>query len=102
MTPDPTFNETRSPDYGTLQALAQRFWQWRAQHMPISYDDIPRLERPAGWVPDWTTPTIARRRQELAGFVTEWEGNEPAAWPIAQQVDYRLIGSALTRVRWEM
>ena len=23
-------------------------------------------------------------------------------WPVAQQVDYRLIGSAIARVRWEL
>ena len=102
MKPDPTLNETLSSEYGMLQILAQRFWEWRARHMPISYDDIPRLERPAGWVPDWSTATIATRRQDLASFVSEWESIEPTAWPIAQQVDYRLIGSALARVRWEL
>ena len=27
--------------------LAQDFWTWRAAEMPVSTDDIPRLERPA-------------------------------------------------------
>ena len=28
--------------------LARDFWTWRAAEQPISTDDIPRLERPAG------------------------------------------------------
>src|SRR6266508_1313971 len=30
------------------------------------------------------------------------ESLDPTGWPIPQQVDYRLIGSALARVRWEL
>jgi uncharacterized protein (DUF885 family) len=102
MTPNPKPTENRSHNYSVLQNLAQRFWEWRARHMPISYDDIPRLERPTGWIPDWSAPAIASRRQDLARFVKEWESIDASAWSIPQQVDYRLIGSALARVRWEL
>jgi hypothetical protein len=27
---------------------------------------------------------------------------DPSTWPVARQVDYRLVGSALARVRWEL
>ncbi len=101
MKPDP-INEKRTSEYGTLQELGRKFWEWRAQHQPLSYDDIPRIERPSGWIPDWTAATIAARRQDLARFGEELETIDPSAWPIAQQVDYRLIGSALARVRWEL
>jgi uncharacterized protein (DUF885 family) len=102
MKANPILNEDQSSDCGKLQELAKRFWQWRAQHMPISYDDIPRLERPVGWIPDWSAPAIASRRQDLARFVKEWESIDASAWSIPQQVDNRLIGSALARVRWEL
>jgi uncharacterized protein (DUF885 family) len=100
MKPEP--NLTQTSDYQTLQTLALKFWNWRAEHMPISYDDIPRMERPPGWIPDWTVETIAARRAALASFVNELESIDPSGWPIDQQVDYRLIGSALARVRWEL
>jgi uncharacterized protein (DUF885 family) len=95
-------NPTQSSDYSVLQALSQRFWTWRAENMPTSYDDIPRMDRPSGWVPDWSTAAIAKRRQELARFNDEYAAIDSSSWPITQQVDYRLIGSALARVRWEL
>ena len=100
MTANPTLNQ--STDYAALQALSQRFWTWRAEHMPISYDDLPRMERATGWVPEWSTIAIAKRREDLTGFANALEAINPSAWPITQQVDYRLIASALARVRWEL
>ncbi len=91
-----------SSDYATLQTFSAKFWTWRAEHMPISYDDIPRMERPAGWVPDWSERAVARRRDDLAAFANELNAIDPSSWPVNQQVDYRLIASALARVRWEL
>jgi uncharacterized protein (DUF885 family) len=87
-----------------LLALAAEFWAWRAVTQPASGDDIPRIERPPGWTPDWSPASVERQRQQVGGFETRWQGlaGEARAWPIDQQVDYRLIGSALARVRWEM
>jgi uncharacterized protein (DUF885 family) len=70
--------------------------------MPISYDDIPRMERRAGWIPDWSPNAVAKRRAELDAFVAELRGINPSSWSVAEQVDYRLIDSALARVRWEL
>jgi len=33
-----------------LDDLAHDFWVWRASEMPVSTDDIPRLERPLGCI----------------------------------------------------
>ncbi|MDQ6671243.1 MAG: DUF885 domain-containing protein [Chloroflexota bacterium] len=87
-----------------LAALAAQFWAWRAGTQPSSGDDIPRIERPSGWTPDWAPQSIDRQRQQLRAFEAGWEALGPAAraWPIPDQVDYRLIGSALARVHWEM
>jgi uncharacterized protein (DUF885 family) len=60
------------------------------------------MERPPGWVPDWSEMAIAKRREDLAAFTNELKAINPSAWPINQQVDYRLIASALARVRWEL
>ena len=42
-----------------LDDLARDFWTWRAATQPSSGDDIPRIERPAGWLPDWSRDAIA-------------------------------------------
>jgi hypothetical protein len=85
-----------------LADLGRDFWAWRAVHQPLSGDDIPRIERPAGWVPDWSKATVAARREALAGFEKRWQAMDAAAWPVPRQVDWRLLGSAIARVRWEL
>lgn len=85
-----------------LDDLARDFWTWRAATQPSSGDDIPRLERPAGWLPDWSPAAVADRRSTLAGLVARHRAIDPAAWPVPRQVDHRLIGSALARVAWEL
>ena len=82
--------------------LARAFWTWRAQHQPNTTDDIPRLDRPANWAPDWRPATIAKRRQTMRDFERRYQQITPAAWPTARQVDYWLLGSAIARVRWEL
>ncbi len=88
--------------YEQLQNLAEEFWEWRARNQPVSSDDIPRIERPADWFPDWSTNAIDRRRQEVSSFEDRWRQIDEKSWPIEHQVDYRLIGSALARVHWEL
>jgi hypothetical protein len=95
-------NPSEPYDYGDLQKLAEDFWIWRAENQPVSYDDIPRIERPPGWVSDWSSQAIARRRRELAEFTRRCDGIDSRSWPISEQVDHRLIGSAIARVHWEL
>jgi hypothetical protein len=83
-----------------LAALAEQFWTWRAATQPSSGDDIPRIERPPTWVPDWSPDAIADRGAKLRQFEQQWRALR--ADTIAYQVDYRLIGSALARVHWEL
>lgn len=85
-----------------LDNLARDFWQWRACHQPVSSDDLARLERPVDWMPDWSRSAIDRQKTALAAFEQRWEQMNPGTWPIPRQVDYRLIGSALARVHWEL
>ena len=86
----------------SLDQLASDFWTWRAQYQPFNNDDIPRLDRPAGLKRSWSGAAVARQRADLAAFETRWKKLDPAKWAPAQQVDYRLIGSALARVHWEL
>jgi Bacterial protein of unknown function (DUF885) len=85
----------------SLDGLASDFWTWRARYRPFSFDDIPRMERPAG-VRDWSAAAIAQERADLAEFEHRWETIDTTDWSVPQKVDYRLIGSALARVRWEL
>jgi hypothetical protein len=71
--------------------------------MPFSGDDIPRLERPAGWEGDWSPRAVAKYRRDLVRFEQRWLAIKPKAnEPIPRQVDYGLMGSAIARVRWEL
>jgi uncharacterized protein (DUF885 family) len=85
----------------SLQSLADEFWQWRARYQPFSKDDIPRIDHPAG-PRDWSAPSIARQREGLQDYETRWKRMNPQGWSRSQQVDYRLMGSAIARVRWEL
>src|SRR5437763_7085864 len=91
----------RAQDTAPLDKLADDFWTWRARYAPFNGDDVPRIERPGG-MRDWSRASIDKRRKDLAEFETRWKKIDANKWPIDKQVDYRLIGSALSRVRWEL
>src|SRR5438034_7741690 len=85
----------------TLDKLADDFWTWRARYAPFTGDDVNRMERPGG-MRDWSRASIEERRKDFAQFETCWKKIDIGDWPIAQQIDYKLIGSALSRVHWEL
>src|SRR6202162_1028580 len=87
-----------------LQQLDSEFWEWRASEQPFSFDDIPRLDRPAGWAADWSSSTIAKRREELSGFENRWKalGIPVSGRSRTETADYLLVGSAIARARWEL
>jgi len=60
-----------------LTDLGEQFWRWRAETQPITTDDIPRLVRPPGWVPDWSAADVQRQRTALAGFERRWKALRP-------------------------
>ena len=85
----------------SLQNLADEFWQWRARNQPFSKDDIPRIDHPGG-PRDWSAASIAKQREGLKDYETRWKRLNTQGWSRSQQVDYRLMGSAIARVRWEL
>jgi uncharacterized protein (DUF885 family) len=85
----------------SLDQLASEFWAWRAQFRPYSFDDIPRMEHALG-MRDWSAAAVAKQRDDLATFQRRWQAIPRDGWPVARLVDYRLLGSALARVRWEL
>ena len=86
----------------SLDKLATDFWTWRAQWQPFNSDDIPRIERPAGLKQSWSAESIAHQRTDLSAFEARWKKLDASKWRVPLQVDYRLIGSALARVHWEL
>lgn len=87
----------------SLGELSDSFWQWRAAEQPFSSDDVRRIERPMPLIVDWSAHTVAERLRDLAGFERRWASLRlPAQAPVRAQVDYRLLGSAIARVRWEL
>lgn len=85
----------------SLEKLADDFWTWRVKYAPFTGDDVNRLERPGG-IRNWSRASIDQRRNDLKQFETRWKNIDPSSWPVSQQVDYKLIGSALSRVHWEL
>src|SRR3989454_10407311 len=90
-----------SPATESLETLADHFWGWRAKYAPFTGDDVNRIERPGG-IRDWSLASIDQRRKDLEQFEARWKKIDPSNWPISKQVDYKLVGSALSRVRWEL
>src|SRR5947207_6598157 len=85
----------------SFDKLAADFWSWRAKYAPFTGDDVNRIERPGG-IRDWSRASLDQRRKDLEQFEAHWKKIDPSNWPISQQVDYKLIGSALARVRWDL
>ena len=85
----------------SLDKLANDFWTWRAKCAPFTGDDVNRIERPGG-IRDWSRTSIDNRRKDLAAFEARWKKIDASGWPIPKQVDYKLVGSALARVHWEL
>ncbi|MBV9009404.1 MAG: DUF885 family protein [Verrucomicrobia bacterium] len=95
-TPPP--ENTAHPD---LQQLAADFWKWRAEYAPFTGDDVNRMERPGG-TRNWSRASMDARDRQLRAFEDRYAKIEFQGWTIPQQVDYRLIGSALSRVKYEL
>ena len=84
-----------------LDDLGTRFWAWRASQQPRTRDDIPRLDRPPGWLPEVDPRLAERRGEELAVFRAELDRIRPPAGEVPDRVDRRLLHSAIARVTWE-
>lgn len=85
-----------------VRALGEQIWTWRLATDLRTSDDIPRVDRPAGWLPDFSPQAIAARRERASALRTAWEALDVSAEPVAVQVDHRLLGSALARVTWDV
>lgn len=84
------------------EKLASDFWGWRARTGQYTNDDVTRMERPDGVMRDWSAASIEKQRRDLANFEERWKKLVDRSAPVWKQVDHRLLGSGLARVRWEL
>ncbi|HKX55743.1 MAG TPA: hypothetical protein VJN01_06570, partial [Xanthomonadales bacterium] len=92
-------NATLNP---ALQGLAADFFSWRAKQQPASGDDIPRVERPADWLPAWSRENLAVYRAKYQDYLEKLQALDSASFSRADEVDALLLSSAIKRVGWEL
>ena len=85
-----------------LARLATDIWDWRARQQPALGDDIPRLPRPPGWLPDFSPEAVDRARHRRDGLAARWRALAVGDLAVEAQIDHRLLGSVLSRVTWEL
>ena len=103
-----------------LRKLGIEIWTWRASQQPYSGDDIPRLprsgepqrvsiatsrgheRRPVGWRPQFSEVAVKNYRLQCKIFLQKWKKFNQNSLSISDAVDYRLLGSLLSRVIWEL
>ncbi|MFC4056158.1 DUF885 family protein [Actinomadura syzygii] len=91
-----------TPPNAQLAQLTKDFWHWRARTQSDSFDDIPRVDRPAGWTSDWSAAAVAARRSRLDGFSRRYQALDLGDESVPVRVNGRLLESALARVHWEL
>src|SRR5947199_6412790 len=85
----------------SLQTVAVIVAQDCASDESITVEHVNRIEHPGG-TRDWSAAAIDKQRKDLAEFAARWKKIDVKGWPVPKQVDYKLIGSALSRVQWEL
>ena len=100
--PAQTVANVRGANRAAFDSLVSQFWRWRRDQQPTTPDDIPRYERDTAWVPRWDVSDISAARARAQLFLRQWKSIDTVAWNVPQQVDFRLMGSAIQRVGWEL
>jgi hypothetical protein len=90
------------PGAERLQLLARTFFEWRRIQQPSQGDDIPRVERPNGWVPDYSPEALESYREQYALFLATLDDIDTSSMEVPMQVDARLLRAAIHRVHWEL
>jgi uncharacterized protein (DUF885 family) len=85
-----------------IQNLATDFFEWRRITQPAAEDDIPRVERPEGWIPDFSPEALERNKQSYVEFSTQLKNLPTQNWLRSDSVDFLLMHSAIERVNWEL
>jgi hypothetical protein len=84
-----------------LQALGKEFFEWRTRTQPCSGDDIPRVERPDGWTPNYSASALKDIHAAYEDFNKRLRNLSQSGWTRRDSVDYLLLRSAIARVNWD-
>lgn len=98
--PAPAAEETTASI--ALQMLTRNFFEWRRVQQPAQGDDIPRVERPDGWVPDYSPDALESYREQYFAFIESLDEIDTGNLPVREQVNARLLRAAIQRVHWEL
>jgi hypothetical protein len=85
-----------------FRELARQFFAWRRVQQPAAGDDIPRVERPSGWVPDWSAEALGDARRQYRQYLDRLDALDTEDWSVPARVDARLLRAAIQRVYWEL
>lgn len=86
----------------SLQNLAKEFFNWRTITQPVTGDDVPRIERSDGWVPDYSPESLKSYENKYIEFRANLRELPKDSWTISDSVDFLLLHSAIGRVNWEL
>ncbi len=85
-----------------IQNFAREFFNWRVITQPVTGDDIPRVDRPDKWIPDYSPEALAEYREKYIEFSSKLKNLPHTGWSKSDSVDYLLLHSAIERVNWEL
>ncbi len=85
-----------------IQKLATDFFEWRRVTQPAAEDDIPRVERPDGWIPDFSSGALERNKEKYLEYAARLKNLPKENWLRSDSVDFLLMHSAIERVNWEL
>lgn len=91
-----------SQQNAALQRLGKEFFEWRSISQPVTGDDIPRIERPNGWIPDYSPNAVRTYKTKYTYFRSALRSIPAIDWTRADSIDYLLLRSAIERVNWEL
>ena len=86
----------------SLQKLSKEFFEWRTITQPVTGDDIPRIERPDGWIPDYSPSSLKNNENKYIEFSSKLRKIQKENLTRTDSVDYLLLHSAIERVNWEL
>lgn len=89
-------------DTSHLEKFANVFFAWRALQQPCGPDDIPRVQRPAGWVPRYSKEDLAYYDQFTQDARVKLKSYEKHLPTRKDSITYLLLRSAIERVNWEL
>ncbi|MEO8168502.1 MAG: hypothetical protein ABI623_09655, partial [bacterium] len=71
-----------------LHLLAKEFFAWRVVEQPASSDDVNRVQRPDGWIPNWSPEGLAGYNATQKQFMRKLAALDQHGWTVADSIDF--------------